>query len=163
MAEIFKINDCEFECEFKLKNADGQEVNFTKSAIKGMTLIDNIFEPFESGTISIANPYDFVENEYFIRGDGRDTFKIMFKPKDGKKEKYENTFCITSDDNAGYPDNRLENIKTFNLVDAKILPFLEKIPYAKTFTGKVGDILKDIFKELLGGDKIGEWESEILN
>jgi hypothetical protein len=36
---------------------------------------------------------------------------------------------------------------------------LETIPYAKTFTGKVGDILKDIFKELLGDDKIGEWES----
>jgi hypothetical protein len=159
MADIFKINDAEFECEFKLTNSDGQEVKFTKSAVKGMTLVDNIFEPFESGTISIANPYDFVENKYFIRGDGRDKFKIMFKAKDGKKEKYENTFCITSDDNAGYPDNRLENIKTFNLVDAKVLPFLEKIPYAKTFSGKVGDILKDIFKELLGEDKIGDWES----
>ena len=43
MADIFKINDCEFECEFKLTNADGQEVKFTKSAIKGMTLIDNMF------------------------------------------------------------------------------------------------------------------------
>ena len=116
MADIFKINDCEFECEFKLTNADGQEVKFTKSAIKGMTLIDNMFEPFESGTISIANPYDFVENEYFIRGDGRDKFKIMFKPKDSKKDKYENTFCVTSDDNAGYPDNRLENIKTCFLI-----------------------------------------------
>jgi hypothetical protein len=157
MAETFKINDIEYECEFKLTNSDGQEVEFTKSAVRGMTLIDNIFEPFESGTISIANPYDFIENKYAFRGDGRDKIKIMFKSKEGKKIKYENVFSITGDSNAGTPDNRLENIKTFNLIDAKVLPFLENIPYAKSYSGKVGTILKDIFSELLGDKFIGEW------
>lgn len=159
MAEIFKINDIEYECEFKLTNSDGQEVEFTKSAVRGMSITDNIFEPFESGTISIANPYDFIENKYSLRGDGRDKIKIMFKSKEGKKIKYENTFSITADSNAGMPDNRLENFKTFNLVDAKILPFLETIPYSKSYNDKVGNILKSIFEELLGSDKIGEWTS----
>jgi hypothetical protein len=157
MAKIFKINDIEYECEFKLTNSDGQEVEFTKSAIRGMTIVDNIFEPFESGTISIANPYDFVEHNYSFRGDGRDKFKIMFKSLDSKKIKYENVFTITDDGNAGTTDNRLQNIKTFKLVDAKILPFLENIPYAKSYNDKVGNILKDIFTELLGGNKIGDW------
>lgn len=162
MATTFKINEIEYDCEFKLTNADGQEVEFTKSAIRGMRLSLNVFEPFESGTISIANPYDFIEEEYFIRGDGRDKFKIMFKAKSqDDSKKYENTFSISNDSNAGNPDSRAENIKTFNLIDEKSLPFLEEVPYGKVFTGKVGDILKDIFKELLGDDKVNEdkWES----
>jgi hypothetical protein len=61
MAEVFKINDIEYECEFKLSNPDSQEITFTKSAIRAMTLIDNIFEPFMSGSITVANPFDFVE------------------------------------------------------------------------------------------------------
>jgi hypothetical protein len=162
MAQVYKINDIEYECEFKLTNADGQEIEFTKSAIRGMTIISNIFEPFESGTVSIANPYDFIENEYLLRGDGRDEFKIMFRVKDQpENKKYENTFIITDDQNAGNIETRAENIKTYNIVDKKLLPFLEEIPYGKIFTGKVGDIIKNIFKDLLGDDAVNEenWES----
>ena len=162
MAQVYKINDIEYECEFKLTNSDGQEVEFTKSAIRGMTIISNVFEPFESGTVSIANPYDFIENEYLLRGDGRDEFKIMFRVKDQPEDKkYENTFIITDDSNSGNLETRAENIKTYVLVDKKILPFLEDIPYGKVFSGKIGDILKDIFKDLLGDDAVDEdvWES----
>jgi hypothetical protein len=162
MAQVYKINDIEYECEFKLTNADGQEIEFTKSAIRGMTIISNIFEPFERGTISIANPYDFIENEYLLRGDGRDEFKIMFRVKDQpKNKKYEKTFIITNDQNAGNKETRAENIKTYNIVDKNILPFLEEIPYGKIFTGKIGDILKNIFKDLLGDEFVNEevWES----
>lgn len=162
MAETFKINDVEYECEFKLSNTDDQEVSFTKSAIRGMTLIDNIFDPFASGTISIANPYDFIEQDYFLRGDGRDEFKIMFKPKEprGKKEEYKQTFVVIDDSDTVNPVVRSENIKTFVLIDKNAIPFSDKIPYGKIFSGKVGAILKDIFKEVLGDDKIDEenWE-----
>jgi len=162
MAQVYKINDIEYECEFKLTNADGQEIEFTKSAIRGMTIICNVFEPFESGTISIANPYDFIENEYLIRGDGRDYLKIMFRVKDQPESKrYENTFIISDDSNSGNLETRAENIKTFNLIDKNILPFLEEIPYGKVFSGKIGDILKNIFKDLLGDEFVDEnnWES----
>jgi hypothetical protein len=157
MSDIFKINDIEFECEFKLSNPDGQETLFTKSAIRGMTLIDNIFDPFNSGSISIANPYDFIENEYFFRGDGRDKFKISFKPKNSKtKDKFEHTFVVISDSDLSKSSVRSENIKTLVLIDENAIPFSDKIPYGKSYSGKVGAILKQIFKDVLGENKVDE-------
>jgi len=162
MGQVFKINDIEYECEFKLSNSDGQEIQFTKSAIRGMTLIDNVFDPFASGTISIANPYDFVENEYFLRGDGRDIFYVMFKLKDSKDEsdKFEYEFSVIDDSDSVNPVVRSENIKTFVLIDKNAIAFSDKIPYGKNYSGKIGSILKDIFKEVLGDDKVDEenWE-----
>ena len=162
MAETFKINDIDYDCEFELSNPDNQKVSFSKSAIRGMTLIDNIFDPFVSGTISIANPYDYVESEYFIRGDGRDEFHIMFKPTDAKDKKftYDYTFVIIDDVDTVDPIVRSENIKTLFLIDKQAIPFSDKIPYGKSYSGKVGAILKDIFKEVLGEDAIDSknWE-----
>lgn len=162
MGDIFKINDIEYDCEFTLSNPDNQKVKFTKSAIRGMTLIDNIFEPFLSGTISIANPYDFVEDEYFIRGDGRDELTIKFKPKEpkGKDEFFEHVFVIVDDGNLSKPTTRAESIKTFNLICKHSIKFMDLFPYNKKCVGKIGKILQDIFKELLGDDKVDmdNWE-----
>lgn len=160
MTEIFKINNVDYECEFKLSNSDNQEISFTKSAVRGMTLVDNVFEPFLSATISIANPYDYIENEYFLRGDGRDKFLIKFKPKDSKENGVNHGFIITDDANTVNPLVRSENIKTFTLLDENALPFMDTIPYAKSYSGKIGAILKDIFIEVLGEDKVDKdnWE-----
>lgn len=161
MADKFKINGIDYECEFKLSNSDGQEINFTKSAIRGMEISDNVFDPFTSGKIFIANPYDYIENEYMLRGDGRDKFKIMFKPADNDNTfKFEHEFIIIDDGNHVNPQVRSENTKTFILADSNILPFTEQIPYAVSYDGKVGKILQDIFIELLGEDKVDEknWE-----
>lgn len=162
--ETFKINDIDYECEFKLSNPDKQEVSFTKSAVRGMTLIDNVFEPFMSGTISIANPYDFVEREYFLRGDGRDEFLIKFKPVEPKFKNdigFEHTFVIIDDSDTVNPMTRAENFKTFSLVAKEAIAFTDMVPYGKVYSGKIGDILKDIFKEVLGEDMVDEenWES----
>src|SRR6478736_7728189 len=134
MAETFKINDIEYEVECKLTNPDGQEISFTKSSIRGMTLIDDIFSPLTSGSISIANPYDFIEEKYFLRGDGRDKLSIMFKPKD-KDDKIENTYVIVNDSDKANPLVRSENIKTFELMDENIVPFMDRIPYGKVYSG----------------------------
>jgi len=160
MAETFIINGVEYEFECKLSNPDGQEVSFTKSAIRGMTLIDNVFDHLTSGTISIANPYDFIEDEYFLRGDGRDELYIMFKPKDGDV-KIENTFVIVDDSDTANPAVRSENVKTFSLLDANVVPFMDTVPYGLTFNGKIGTILQDIFIDLLGEDKVDKqnWEA----
>lgn len=160
MAEIFKINDVEYEFECKLSNPDGQEILFTKSAIRGMTLVDNIFDPFVNGSISIANPYDFIEDKYFLRGDGRDHLYIKFNPKDSK-EKIENTYAIVADSDTVNPMVRSENIKTFSLMDLDALPFMDKVPYGKVYSGKVGDIIKEIFTELLGENLVNKdkWEA----
>jgi hypothetical protein len=158
MAEVFKINDIEYNCEFKLSNTDKQEVSFTKSAVRGLTLIDNVFDPFASGTISIANPYDFIENDYFLRGDGRDELYIMFEPKDKKEhdKTYKYTFAIIDDGDTVNPVVRSENIKTFVLIDKNAIAFSDQIPYGRIYSGKIGAILKDIFKEVLGKDKVDE-------
>ena len=162
MEKVFKINGIDYQCEFKLKNSDGQEIYFTKSSIRGMTLIDNIFEPFCEGNISIANPFDYIEKDYFFRGDGRDELTIKFKldKPEGKNIPYEMTYIITEDGNMSNLNVRSENIKTFKLVAKDSLPFTDKSPNGKTFTGKTGRILKDIFKELLGESKVdeNEWE-----
>lgn len=168
MAEIFKINDIDYECEFKLSNPDDQEISFTKSAIKGMTLIDNVFEPFMSGTITIANPFDFIENDYFLRGDGRDEFLIKFKPKESlgfKNEEFEHSFVIIEDSDTINPMSRSENHKTFSLVAKDSISFMDNIPYGKVYSGKIGDILKEIFKEVLGEESIDKdnWESGDFN
>lgn len=159
MAETFKINGIDYEAEFKLKNSDDQELSFTKSAIIGMTLIDNVFDPFMSGTISIANPYDFIENKYFFRGDGRDTLDIMFKPKseeDKDEDKFEQSFVVLDEANSVNPVVRSENIKTLYLIDKNAIPFSDTIPYNKVYSGKVGDIIKQILKEVLGDDIVDE-------
>lgn len=162
MAEVYKINDIEYECEFTLSNPDNQKISFTKSAVRGMTLSDNVFDPFMSGTISIANPYDFIEKDYFLRGDGRDEFLVKFKPKDSKDklDKFEKTFVVINDSDMVNPVVRSENIKTFTLVAREAIAFSDQIPYGKIYSGKVGAILKDIFKEVLGEDKVDEkkWE-----
>lgn len=162
MADISKINDIDYEFEFKLSNADKQEIKFTKSAVRGMTIKDSIFNPFIEASISIANPYDFIEKDYLLRGDGRDTFKIMIKPVEGSADdKLEYEFVVVEDKDVINPEVRSENMKTLLLLDKNQVPFMEEIPYNKVYSGKVGDIIKDIIKELLGDDIIDEenWES----
>lgn len=159
---VTKINDIDYEVEFVLSNSDGQEINFTKSAIRGMSLIETIFNPFMNGTVSIANPYDFIENEFLFRGDGRDRFKIYFKPVNGPEEStFDREFYVVDDMNDVNPSVRSENMKTLVLTEVNSLPFSDNIPFAKNYSGKVGDILKEIFIELLGEDLVDEdnWAS----
>lgn len=162
MTEQFRINDLLYECEFKLSNPDGQEVSYTKSAIREMTIVDNWFEPFISGSVTIANPYDFLEREYFIRGDGRDEFLIKFKPiqQNWKHEEFDHTFVLINETNSGNRFTRAENYKTFDLISKDAMPFMDYAPYNKFYKGKVGAILRDIFIELLGEDRVdpANWE-----
>jgi hypothetical protein len=157
-----KINEVKYECEFLLTNADGQQIEFTKSAVREIILIDNIFQVFQAGTVGIANPFDYLETDFLLRGDGRDKFKIMFKAKDAPdSEKYEHEFFIVDDKNSGHQNTREQNIKTYGLLSVDALPFTELAPYGKSYKGYVGDILKEIFVDLLGGGKVdsGNWEA----
>jgi len=160
MPELCKINDVEFEYDYIFKNSDGDEKKYASSAVRGFTLVDSIFNPFLRGTIAVANPYDLFEEKYLLRGDGRDEVKIFLKPKD-LDEKIEEEFILIQEDNTGDIEVRSENIKKFKMVHKDMLPFMDILPYNKTFSGKIGDILKDIFIELLGEEKVDtdNWES----
>lgn len=161
MGDIYKINNIDYNCDLKFKNSDGQESKMTKSALRGLTIVDNFFNPFCNGSVSVANPYDLFEDEYLIRGDGRDEFSMIIYPEDKPDDKLEYTFILTDEENYGNPEVRSENIKKLSFIHKNALPFMDKIPYAKSFSGKIGDILKDIFKDLLGDDIIDNenWES----
>lgn len=160
MGDICKINDVEYEYEYKFKNSDGDEIEYTSSAIKGLTIVENFFNPFVKGSIVVANPYDLFEDKYLLRGDGRDELSISIKPKEGDK-KLEYNFLLLQEENSGNLEVRSENLKKFQLIHKDAMPFMDTIPYNKSFSGKVGDILKDVFKELLGDDAVDNenWES----
>lgn len=159
MANICKINDIEHEYEFKFMNSDGQEINYTSSAVRGLTIIENIFQPFLTGSVSLANPFDIFEDEYLIRGDGRDRFSVFLKPVDGE-DILEETYTLTEETSFSNPETKAENIKKFSMIHENALPFMDTIPYGITFSGKSGEILKEIFEKILGEEFIDgdNWE-----
>lgn len=162
MANTFKINDIDYDCEFILTNPDDQKITFTKSAFRGMVIDDEIFNPFTAGTVSIANPFDTMEDDYFFRGDGRDELQIKFQPTDNEEvDAFDMTFIVIDSEDHVNPNVRSENIKTLSLIEVNALPFLEKIPYGKKYTGLVGDLIKEIIVELLGEELVDDedWTS----
>ena len=174
MAEVqtYKINNAEFDGKFTLKQAaeggnspaeEGVEISFSKSAIKGMDIEENFLEPFTNGNIYINNPLDFIEDGALIRGDGRDLFEIEFYPKGEESESpliYE--FVISSELNSTSKTDRLNNFKTYRLLDRSYFKLSEKVPYGKRFRGKVGVIIRSILEEkdipVAACDAGGDWE-----
>ena len=123
--DIYPINGSEFFCKFKLKGPDGGEINFTKSAVVAFELEENFFEPFASASVTVNNPFDFVENNVFTRGDGRDEFSITLynnedkRPKDEIKLEYD--FVIANESNSVSKTDRSNNFKTYTLIEKNYL------------------------------------------
>jgi hypothetical protein len=160
MSNIYSINGIEYDFECTIKNKDG-EAKFNKYAIKRMNIVDTLFDPFLTGDITFANSYDLLEQDFLIRGDGSDTITIKFKPQNDKNaDVFEHTFILNLDLNSGNTDTRADNYKTFLLLDEHIAMFNNNIPYNKRYSGNVGDIMKQIFIEVLGEDKVDleNWE-----
>lgn len=153
MGQIFKLNGVDYDCEFTLTNFTGS-VTFTKSAIREMQIIDNVFEPFLSGSVSIANPYNLMEDDFMLIGDGKDELTIKFKPvhANGYPDKgFDHTFVIIDDlSDIINPLTRSENIKNFNIVSKFAIPFSSMVPYGKKYKNdeRIGNIIKKIFEEL---------------
>lgn len=162
MAEIFKINGADYECEFILKNSDSkEEIKFSKSAIKGLELEENIFEPFINATIIINNPFDYIEKTITIRGDGNDIFTFSLKEKSAPdKEKLSYDFVVNNETNLTDDSDRSQNYKQYSLMDQNFFKLNQKVPFGKIYTGKIGAIIKGIIKEILGEEVIDEenWE-----
>lgn len=172
----YKINDAEFDAKFLLgpEKADGRQQNFSKSAIRGMDIEENFFEPFTNGNIYINNPLDFIEDGYIVRGDGNDKFTIELynvDPGDGTTDgfgsnptqrKLAYNFVIGSEVNSASQTDRLNNFKVYSLIDLNYHKLNARIPFGKRYRGKVGDIIKSILCEVLGEDSVqdcGMWET----
>lgn len=158
MSEIFKINGADFECEFQIKDENDEvKIDFTKSAVKGLDLSENLLEPFTNATIMINNPLDLVESAHLTRGDGRDKFSFSVKGKDASdSDKLEYDFVISNESNQASKTDRTANYKVYNLIDINYFKLNEPIPYGKRFRGAVGDIIKSILKDIVGEDIVDE-------
>ena len=174
----YKINNAEYRAKFILKTEgeNSEEILFSKSAIRGMDIEENFLNPFTTGNIYINNPLDFIEDGALIRGDGRDTFTIEFYPVDpgegegsnknfnasGNQEggpvklKYE--FVISSEVNSASKTDRLNNFKTYSLLEKSYFKLNERIPYGKRYRGKVGAIIKNILEQFDIPVNSLEWE-----
>lgn len=158
MGEIFKINGAEFDCEFQLKDENDEvKIDFSKSAIKGLDLSENLLEPFQNASIMINNPIDIIESSHLARGDGRDKFTISIKNKEASdKEKLEYDFVLSNESNSTSKSDRTSNFKLYSLLDANYFKLNEPIPYGKRYRGAIGDIIKAILKEVVGEDVVDE-------
>ena len=172
---IYPINGSEFFCKFKLTgpSTDGPgEINFPKSAVVAFSLEENFFEPFASASVTVNNPFDYVENTVFTRGDGRDKFSVTLynnkdtRPRDEIKLEYD--FVIANESNSVSKTDRSNNFKTYTLIEKNYFKLNEKIPYGKRYGGggrggpavPIGDIIQEILEEIIGPDCIdgANWE-----
>ena len=160
---VVPINGAKFFCEFKLKCADSFEsedgalnvIDFTKSSIVSLDIVDSIFEPFTRGSITVNNPYDFIEHNVMLRGDSKDILEVklyqidedgtMSATQEERQLKYE--FVIEDENNSVSKTDRSNNFKTYSLIDVDYYKLNESIPYGKRYNGYVGDIIQQILEE----------------
>jgi len=169
---LYKINNAEYRAKFILTQEGGtsEQINFSKSAVRGMDIEENFFEPFTNGNIYLNNPLDMIEDGNLIRGDGKDEFEIQFEPTDegsGPEKARRGSaalnykFVISEEINSTSKTDRLNNFKTYRLLDANYHKLNSTIPYGKRYRGKVSNILREVLEEEHGMDLAfcgGEWE-----
>ena len=158
----YKINNAKYIAKFTLKTKDSEdqgEVNFSRSAIRGMDIEENFLEPFTNGNIYLNNPADFIEDGRLVRGDGGDELTVKFEPvskpegegaKDVRTQPLEYRFTISSEINSTSKTDRLNNFKTYRLIDSSYAKLNEEIPYGQRFRGNVGAIIRSILEDKLG-------------
>ena len=168
---IYKINGADYYCKFQLmvqedlgeaEPKEGNLIDFNKSAIVSMDLVENFFEPFTTASVTVNNPFDYVDNKVFTRGDGRDQFHITLydasiKQEKRKKDQLQYNFVIVGENNSVSKTDRSNNFKTYDLVDVNYFKLNEAVPASARYTGKVGDIIKKILVDRLGE---GCWDTE---
>lgn len=147
MESITELDGVKYKYEYKASNNFG-EISFNDSAVVGLEVTDNLFNPFVSGSITIINSFNSIEKEFLFRGDGSDTFTIILYPEGKQDKKIQLEFTITDESN--YIDNLspIKNRKQYSLIDKDESTFRSKFPYGIRAYGKGGLILKDILKKL---------------
>ena len=166
--DIYPINGTPFFCKFKLTGpgtgtpGELSEINFSQDAVKGLQIDENFLQMSTNAQITVNNPFDYIENTVFTRGDGNDKFSItVFNNLDTRPEdeiKLEYNFVITDESNSVSKSDRANNFKTFTLVDENYFKLNSTIPYGKRYGGggrggpavPIGDIIQEILEEIIG-------------
>ena len=183
---IFPINGSDFFCKFILRGSesfiserdDGGNIgalDFSKSAIVSMDIQDNFFEPFTSGSFTVNNPFDFIEDNVKLTGDGNDLLEVtledtskrttdelepLFLEQEFRKKtralKYK--FVVLDENNNTSKTDRSNNFKTYTLLDESYYKLHQAIPYGKRYNGLVGDIIQEVLEEFGFEIDTDRWE-----
>ena len=145
MANTTKINGAVYEYEYTISNNTG-ELKLNDSAVEYLEIVDNLFYPFKSGVIEIADPYGSSQGSFMFRGDGTDKLVIKLKPVDYPEKAIDYTFILNEERNITDMDTPAGNSKIFEFVDIDESKFRVKFAYNQKATGKVGDVLKKLLE-----------------
>mgnify|MGYP003134936128 CR=1 FL=1 len=188
-ANKFKINGAEFYCYFEISSKESPEdqdspettdptnkIRFTKDAIVNLDIRESFFEPFVTGTITLNNPFDYIEDNHFTRGDGTDFLHVELcdwktfhgkLPPSGPQDSLRYTFVLADESNSISKTDRTNNFKTYALLDKNYAKLNRQIPYGKAYppfgeSALVGDLIKQVLIDGLdeGDGIIGDiWHS----
>lgn len=78
-----RFGDKEYYFKLSLYNTEGQVVGLKKNALRHLEIIDNIFNPFHSGSIIVTNDSNILERSftpYTFLGNGRDFLEVEIIP-----------------------------------------------------------------------------------
>lgn len=157
MDAITELDGKKYKYSYKLTN-DKYEFEPKDDAINWLEVEDNLFTPFNRGTIVLSNPYNAIESSFLYRGDGSDKLEITLIPKGENNEEMgiKGTFIIVKEGN--YIDNEtpLNNRKFYEFIDEDESILNSRFSYGKRVRGKGHDILKELL--IKNNFKIGEFE-----
>ena len=122
------------------------DASLTKDAIKGMSLVENIFEPFWVGSLTVEDGYNLLDDMANIKGDGDDIFTISMNPEDiAPPLKFKGVINDETTDTSF--QDRADMYKIFSIMDEGYFKLNVPIPYGKRYRGNIGAILKEIYEE----------------
>lgn len=145
MEGITKLNGVTYKYKYKISNSTG-ELSITDPAVISLVYFENIFDPFADGAITIANPDNFIESTFLYRGDGTDKLEFLLE-NESSKAKISGTYTIIGENNIVDDGTPIKNKKTYIFCDETEQLMRQKFPYGKKYSGKAGDILKDILEK----------------
>ena len=161
---LTKLNGLSYNYKYRLYNDAGDEFIINDSSVLTLYYRENLFDPWADGSITIANPSNYIEKEFIFRGDGSDKIDIFLQLKDAGSTvtaaNYEikNTFVIIGEDNNIDDATPVKNSKTFVFIDEHESQLLHRFPYGKAYDGKAGDIISNILDESKINAKKGQIE-----
>jgi len=180
-ANKFKINGADYFCFFEISNSETPEpgdpelvdqtnkIRLTKSAIIDLDIQENLFEPFCAGSITINNPFDYIEDNHYTTGDGKDFLHVTLcewsEYESNPESALTYSFVITDEGNSISKTDRSNNFKTYKIIDKNYYKLSEQIPYGKKYPTaemvevgdvSVGAIIRQVLIDALGPEVIDE-------
>jgi hypothetical protein len=116
----FKLNGADFYCYFLLsgnpdpvnpKDFEAQDSNegilLTKSSIISLDIHENFFAPEIVGSITINNPYNYIEDELVSSGTGEDYLHVRFVDYETYEKGNQNVAGSAEPEGLAFKDNGL--------------------------------------------------------